>query len=116
MKHIMRDELGAPKIVDRSTVQGEFDAPRVREKAHMMEGDAIAAARGAADWLYLAAAPTFGIMALLTFGGSPSDVFCSTHDASPLSGMLPMYALMSVFHSAPWLKLISNRHGDHRRS
>jgi predicted dithiol-disulfide oxidoreductase (DUF899 family) len=41
----MRDELGAPKIVDRSTFQAELDALRVREKAHMREGDAIAAAR-----------------------------------------------------------------------
>jgi hypothetical protein len=34
MKDIMRDELGAPKIVDRSTFQAEVDALRVREKAH----------------------------------------------------------------------------------
>jgi hypothetical protein len=26
-----------------------------------------------------------------------------------LTGMAPMYLLMSLFHSAPWLKLISNR-------
>jgi len=45
MKDIMRDELGAPKIVDRSTIQAELDALRVREKAHTREGDAIAAAR-----------------------------------------------------------------------
>src|SRR6516162_10932376 len=45
MKDIMRNELGAPKIVDRSTFQAELDALRVREKAHMREGDAIAAAR-----------------------------------------------------------------------
>jgi len=38
-------ELGAPKIVDRSTFQGELDALRAREKAHTREGDAIAAAR-----------------------------------------------------------------------
>ena len=41
----MRDEIGAPKIVDRSTFQAELDALRVREKAHTREGDAIAAAR-----------------------------------------------------------------------
>src|SRR5450631_4677976 len=41
----MRDELGAPKIVDRSTFQVELDALRVREKAHTHESDAIAAAR-----------------------------------------------------------------------
>ena len=45
MKDIVRDELGAPKIVDRSTFQAELDALRVREKAHTREGDAIAAAR-----------------------------------------------------------------------
>ena len=45
MKDIMRDELGAPKIVDRSTFQAELDALRVREKAHTREGDVIAAAR-----------------------------------------------------------------------
>ncbi len=67
-----------------------------------------AAAIGAADWLYLAAAPTFAVMALLTgvLGGSP-DALCSS--TSPLSGMVPMYLLMSAFHSAPWLKLISSR-------
>ena len=45
MKDIKRDELGAPKIVDRDTFQAELDALRVREKAHTHEGDAIAAAR-----------------------------------------------------------------------
>jgi hypothetical protein len=29
--------------------------------------------------------------------------------ASPLGGMVPMYLLMSAFHLAPWLKLISRR-------
>ena len=70
-----------------------------------------AAAIGAADVLYLAAAPTFAIMALLTgvLGGGSSDALCSIASASPLSGMVPMYLLMSAFHSAPWLKLISAR-------
>jgi hypothetical protein len=30
-------------------------------------------------------------------------------DVSPVGGMVPMYLLMSVFHSAPWLKLIAGR-------
>jgi hypothetical protein len=74
------------------------------------------AALGAADWLSLAAAPTFAIMALLTGvpGGGPLDVLCSAAHASPLGGMAPMYLLMSAFHSAPWLKLISRRHGGFR--
>ena len=68
-----------------------------------------AAALGAADWLSLAAAPTFAIMALLTpVLGETSDMLCSAaRHASPLSGMAPMYVLMSIFHSPPWLKLIS---------
>jgi len=65
---------------------------------------------GAADWICLAAAPTLAIMAVLTgvLGGGPPDLLCSsTQDASPLSGMVAMYLLMSAFHSAPWLRLIS---------
>jgi hypothetical protein len=62
------------------------------------------------EFLRLAAAPTFAMMALLTgvFGAGHPDWLCSAaQDASPLSGMVPMYLLMSAFHSAPWLKLIS---------
>jgi hypothetical protein len=69
--------------------------------------------------LSLAAAPTFAIMALLTgvLGGGPPDMLCSaTQDASPLSGMVPMYLLMSAFHSAPWLKLFSGRWSGAPRS
>jgi hypothetical protein len=66
-------------------------------------------ALGAADWISLAAAPTFAIMALLTgiHGGGSPDMLCSAaQDASPLTGMVSMYLLMSAFHSAPWLKRI----------
>ncbi len=75
-----------------------------------------APAPGVAGWLGLAAAPTFAIMALLTgVGGGPPDMICSTaQDAFPLSGMVPMYLLMSAFHSAPWLKLISSRRTTER--
>jgi predicted dithiol-disulfide oxidoreductase (DUF899 family) len=45
MTDFLRDELGTPKIVDRSTFHAELDALRIREKAHTHEGDAIAAAR-----------------------------------------------------------------------
>jgi predicted dithiol-disulfide oxidoreductase (DUF899 family) len=44
-KDFMRDELEAPKVVDRSTFQAELEALRVREKVHTKEGDAISAAR-----------------------------------------------------------------------
>jgi len=68
-----------------------------------------AAALGAAGWLGLAAAPTFAVMALLScVTGGDADMMCSAaHAVSPLSGMVPMYVLMSAFHFAPWLKLIS---------
>jgi hypothetical protein len=74
---------------------------------------------GLADWLSFAAAPTFAIMALLAGvpGGGPSDILCSAaQGASPLSGMVAMYLLMSAFHSAPWLNLISGRPSGARRS
>lgn len=48
------------------------------------------AARSLSDWLYLAAAPTFAIMALLTgvLGGGQPDILCSTAEhSSPLGGM-----------------------------
>ena len=59
--------------------------------------------------LSLAAAPTFGAMALLTgLYGSP-DALCSMAGALPIGGMVPMYLLMSAFHLAPWLRLLSAR-------
>jgi hypothetical protein len=73
--------------------------------------DAVAAF-SIAKWLGLAATPTFAIMALLTgvADGDASSILCApAHDAIPLSGMTMMYLLMSAFHSAPWLKLISSR-------
>ena len=74
-----------------------------------MRANGNGVARTAADWLYLAAAPTFAIMALLTgvLGGGPADALCSIAGMSPLGGMMPMYLLMSAFHLAPWLKLVA---------
>jgi hypothetical protein len=80
----------------------------------MSETYTVGSIRGtiAAEFISLAAAPTFALMALLTvvLGGGPLDALCSAaHGASPLTGMVPMYLLMSAFHSAPWLRLISSR-------
>ncbi len=75
------------------------------------------AALGIAKWLCLAATPTFAIMALMTavLGGGPMDMLGSAGHGSAVSGMVPMYTLMSAFHSLPWLKLISSRRsGAHR--
>jgi hypothetical protein len=73
--------------------------------------NANTAAKAATDLLTLAAAPTFAIMALLTgvLGGGSPDALCSIASASPLNGMVPMYVLMSAFHSAPWLRLSALR-------
>ncbi len=64
-----------------------------------------------AGWLGLAAAPTFVIMALWTglFSGQPDMLCMAMQGSSPMSGMTLMYLLMSAFHAAPWLRLISSR-------
>jgi hypothetical protein len=81
------------------------------------DDEGAAAALGIAKWLCLAATPTFAIMALMTgvLGGGPMGMLGSAGHGSPLTGMVPMYVLMSAFHSAPWLKLLSTwRSGAHR--
>jgi hypothetical protein len=73
---------------------------------------------GIADWLCLAAAPTFALMALLSClqggdaamlctGGSP--VTGPSLTGPSLTGMPAMYLMMSAFHLAPWLRVISGR-------
>lgn len=74
------------------------------------EGGAPAAS-AMATWLRLAAAPAFAAMALLTVlldRGTPGPL-CAAASGLALSGMAPMYVLMTVFHLAPWLKLVSYR-------
>ena len=105
-------------MIRRRVLQGQN-----MSKVHTMRGcDAVRdsgndRARTAADWLYLAAAPTFAIMALLTAVlGGPADLLCSAVGSSPLSGMTPMYLLMTAFHLAPWLKLLAARGREAGRS
>jgi hypothetical protein len=72
----------------------------------------IVTERRAADWLSLGAAPTFAFMAAFTgvLENGTHGMSCSAGSpASALSGMALMYALMSVFHCAPWWKLFCNR-------
>ena len=67
-----------------------------------------AAPRRVADWLCLAAAPTFALMALLScLQRGDAAMLCMGANASPLTGMAAMYLLMSAFHLAPWLRMIS---------
>ncbi|MBN8940869.1 MAG: hypothetical protein J0H01_15315 [Rhizobiales bacterium] len=75
-----------------------------------------AARLGAVDWLCLAAAPTFAVMALLTGVLGEPDILCSAARqgllmGGQLGGMAPMYLLMSAFHLPPWLRLIAGRRG-----
>jgi hypothetical protein len=75
--------------------------------------DGAGIARVAAEWLGLAAAPAFAMMALMTVClGGGMEPLCSAHGAF-MSGMAPMYLMMSALHVSPWLKLISTgREGD----
>jgi hypothetical protein len=68
-----------------------------------------AIARVAADGLGLAAVPAFAAMALMTAAlGGGAEPLCSAH-GSLMSGMVPMYLLMSAFHVGPWLRLMTSR-------
>ena len=92
--------------------------PSIPCPSKMISRDETLTVSRAVRWLSLAAAPTFAIMALLSAvpGGGPMDALCSAAGGSPLGGMTPMYLLMSAFHLAPWLKLISGRRNTPARS
>ena len=77
------------------------------------DGREAVAASHLARWLGLAATPIFAVMALLTamLGSGPMDMLCSAGHGSLIGGMVPMYLLMSAFHSAAWLRLISELRG-----
>lgn len=79
------------------TPAGEADSPREP-------------AVDAAGWLALAAAPTFALTAWVSAVGSPGAMICSAASAFlPINDMALMYALMSLFHLSPWMKLLSVR-------
>ena len=91
------------------------DAPMSPVVRHDVEACAGGggAASGAAGWLGLAAAPTFAVMALWTglFSGQPDMPCMAMQGSSGMSGMTLMYLLMSAFHAAPWLRIITGRRG-----
>lgn len=81
-------------------------------RAIRFESLTSAAAISMAEGLRFAAAPIFGVMALVTGfdSGGASPWLCSAaHDASPLSGMALMYGLMALVHCPPWLKALASR-------
>ena len=62
--------------------------------------------------LRLAASPSFAMMVFRAGieGRSLPEMLCSkTHIAGPLTGMVAMYVLMSIFHLPSWLRLIGRR-------
>jgi hypothetical protein len=76
-------------------------------------------ARDAVGLLSFAATPVFALMALVTTisGLEPRGGLCGVrYGTSLFAGMAPMYLLMSIFHFAPWLRLIAtgNMRGANR--
>src|SRR3954447_8282137 len=104
-----------PRASRKSVPMSTIDLGSADARSGSGDGTAL----GAADWLCLAAAPTFAVMALLTgvqSSGQP-DIFCSAmHDASPLGGMVPMSLLLAASHLALWLKWVPSRRRGARRS
>jgi hypothetical protein len=42
----------------------------------------------------------------LTENTGPAVILCSAAGMAPFGGMTAMYALMSLFHAQPWLRLV----------
>jgi len=62
-------------------------------------------------WLALAASPVFALMAFVSLArhADSASMLCSAAGMAPFGGMTAMYALMSLFHAPPWIRLIGPR-------
>ncbi|WP_191488483.1 hypothetical protein [Pseudomonas sp. FEN] len=86
---------------------------------HAKEGQSTGAPGGVtvniADWLCLAAAPTFASMAVLTAANTDLDMACASMQGPwPLNSMVTMYLIMAAVHLSPWLRLIGGHAGRSR--
>lgn len=72
------------------------------------------AASSAARLLSLAATPTFAVMAIWAGLIEPQHAIIriAMQHASLVDGMALMYALMSIFHAAPWLKWLFRQRSE----
>ncbi|HEV2513847.1 MAG TPA: hypothetical protein VGV07_01245 [Devosia sp.] len=58
--------------------------------------------------LAFAATPLFALLALVSAVGMSGPSICSsTLPLLPINDMALMYLLMSIFHAAPWLRLLA---------
>jgi hypothetical protein len=62
--------------------------------------------RDAANWLGLAASPTFALMAWVSTNDAQSMLCVSEPGPLPIGGMTLMYLMMSFFHLSPWIRLV----------
>jgi hypothetical protein len=98
-----RRRSGVPRQASRRAAMSAISIDR--------GSDGAGIARVGADWLGIAAAPAFAMMALMTvcLGGGMEPLCSATPVGSLMSGMAPMYLLMSAFHAGPWLRLMAGR-------
>lgn len=79
--------------------------------ANRRSSDANFSSRTIRGAIGLAAAPTFAAMALLSglYQDELAAICSGGSGALPLTGMVWMYILMSVFHVGPWLRVLENQ-------
>ena len=68
----------------------------------------VKSSHDAGAWLGFAASPIFALMAAISAAAAPAMSTCSSMSGGfSVDSMALMYALMSLFHVSPWLRLAS---------